>query len=51
MQIVVVVVLFAFTFNLVNRSINSRALDHHKWYKQNFTAYPENRKAILPFVL
>ncbi len=28
-----------------------RALDHHKWYKQYFPDYPENRKAIYPGIL
>ncbi len=27
-----------------------RALDHHKWYKSQFPDYPENRKAIFPFL-
>ncbi len=33
-------------FNLVPRSIS-----HHKWYKSNFSDYPRNRKAIIPFIL
>ena len=28
-----------------------RALHHHKWYLQNFTDYPKERKAIFPFIL
>jgi 3-oxo-5-alpha-steroid 4-dehydrogenase 1 len=28
-----------------------RALNHHKWYKQNFSEYPKNRKALIPFIL
>ena len=28
-----------------------RALDHHKWYKNHFSNYPQERKAVLPFVL
>lgn len=28
-----------------------RALHHHKWYKQNFSNYPKERKAIFPFLL
>jgi len=28
-----------------------RALDHHKWYRQNFSDYPPKRKAIFPFIL
>lgn len=27
-----------------------RARSHHKWYRANFQAYPEARKAIIPFV-
>ena len=28
-----------------------RALGHHKWYRNNFEAYPEKRKAVLPGIL
>jgi 3-oxo-5-alpha-steroid 4-dehydrogenase 1 len=28
-----------------------RSLDHHKWYKDQFPEYPENRKAIIPWLL
>lgn len=28
-----------------------RALSHHKWYKEKFTDYPSNRKALLPGIL
>ncbi len=28
-----------------------RALDHHRWYKRNFTDYPPERKAVIPFIL
>jgi len=28
-----------------------RAISHHKWYKKTFEDYPENRKAIIPFLL
>jgi len=28
-----------------------RALDHHRWYHRKFENYPENRKAIIPFIL
>jgi 3-oxo-5-alpha-steroid 4-dehydrogenase 1 len=28
-----------------------RALDHHKWYKEKFAAYPKERKAVIPFIL
>jgi hypothetical protein len=38
---------FLWTFvNLV-----PRALDHHRWYRQHFTNYPKNRKAVIPFLL
>ena len=32
-------------FNLV-----PRAVAHHKWYKNKFSDYPKNRKAIIPFI-
>lgn len=28
-----------------------RALSHHKWYKQHFSDYPVQRKAIFPYLL
>lgn len=28
-----------------------RALDHHRWYRQNFDTYPSTRKAIFPYLL
>lgn len=28
-----------------------RALSHHRWYKEHFEEYPEDRKAVIPFVL
>jgi len=28
-----------------------RALSSHKWYKENFENYPENRKALIPFLI
>jgi len=28
-----------------------RALDNHKWYKNEFPDYPPTRKAVLPFLL
>ena len=28
-----------------------RALDHHKWYREKFSNYPNDRKAVIPFVL
>ncbi|MEM7106555.1 MAG: DUF1295 domain-containing protein [Bacteroidota bacterium] len=38
---------FAWTVaNLIPRTLN-----HHKWYKEKFEDYPEERKAVIPFVL
>lgn len=28
-----------------------RALNHHAWYKEHFSDYPEDRKAVLPFLI
>ena len=28
-----------------------RALSHHRWYKKTFKNYPENRKAVIPFLI
>ena len=28
-----------------------RAMSHHQWYKQKFVDYPQDRKAIIPFLL
>lgn len=28
-----------------------RALDHHRWYRNNFTDYPPERKAVIPYIL
>lgn len=28
-----------------------RSLDHHRWYKEKFAEYPEERKAVVPFVI
>jgi protein-S-isoprenylcysteine O-methyltransferase Ste14 len=28
-----------------------RALDHHRWYKDNFSNYPPDRKALIPFII
>lgn len=28
-----------------------RGLDHHKWYNREFSDYPQNRKAIIPYLL
>jgi len=33
-------------FNLV-----PRALDHHRWYRSTFEDYPQERKAIVPYLL
>ena len=33
-------------FNLI-----PRALNHHNWYKNYFKDYPEDRKAVIPFIL
>ena len=38
-----------FVWTLVN--LIPRALDHHKWYKKEFSDYPSKRKAIIPFIL
>jgi len=32
--------------NLIPKAISS-----HRWYRENFSDYPENRKAIIPFLL
>ena len=32
-------------FNLIPRSLN-----HHNWYKNHFKDYPEDRKAVIPFI-
>jgi 3-oxo-5-alpha-steroid 4-dehydrogenase 1 len=29
----------------------TRALDHHKWYRNRFEDYPQKRKAIIPYIL
>jgi len=29
----------------------TRALDHHRWYRNEFPEYPQNRSAIFPFIL
>ncbi|MHB1274834.1 MAG: 3-oxo-5-alpha-steroid 4-dehydrogenase, partial [Candidatus Humimicrobiaceae bacterium] len=26
------------------------AYSNHKWYKNRFSAYPEDRKALIPFI-
>jgi len=28
-----------------------RAVANHNWYKQKFPEYPENRKAVIPYIL
>ena len=28
-----------------------RALDHHKWYVKEFSDYPKQRKAVIPYIL
>jgi protein-S-isoprenylcysteine O-methyltransferase Ste14 len=28
-----------------------RALDHHSWYREKFSDYPDERKAVIPFLL
>ena len=28
-----------------------RAFAHHRWYKEEFSNYPKNRKALIPFVI
>ena len=32
-------------FNLIPRAVN-----HHKWYNNNFKEYPADRKAVIPFI-
>jgi len=36
-------------WTLVN--LIARALDHHKWYLNEFPDYPKNRKAVIPYLL
>ena len=38
-----------FLFTVAN--LFPRALAHHKWYQEKFENYPQERKAILPFIL
>jgi hypothetical protein len=38
-----------FIWTVVN--LIPRALDHHRWYKEQFESYPERRKALIPFLL
>ncbi len=28
-----------------------RALDHHRWYREKFSDYPPERKAVIPFIV
>ena len=28
-----------------------RALDHHRWYREKFSDYPAERKAVIPFIV
>ncbi|CAC5380411.1 Retrovirus-related Pol polyprotein from transposon 297,Steroid 5-alpha-reductase DET2,Retrovirus-related Pol polyprotein from transposon 17.6,3-oxo-5-alpha-steroid 4-dehydrogenase 1,3-oxo-5-alpha-steroid 4-dehydrogenase 2 [Mytilus coruscus] len=32
-------------------NIGPRAVQHHRWYIQKFDDYPQNRKAVIPFIL
>jgi len=42
----------AFTFFIwTAANLIPRALAHHKWYKEKFPGYPQNRKAIIPYIL
>ena len=49
---VVTLSLPAFSF-LIWTIINllTRALDHHKWYLKEFSEYPKERKALIPFII
>ena len=38
---------FVFTF----ANLFPRALSSHSWYRRNFTDYPSERKAVIPFVI
>jgi 3-oxo-5-alpha-steroid 4-dehydrogenase 1 len=38
-----------FIFSIAN--LFPRAISSHNWYKQNFTDYPSDRKAVIPFVI
>ncbi len=40
----------SFLFNTAANLI-PRAIHHHRWYLQTFPEYPQDRKAIIPFVL
>jgi len=34
----------------IGANLIPRALDHHRWYKEQFEDYPPERKALLPFL-
>ena len=38
-----------FLFSFAN--LFPRAFSHHRWYRETFEDYPEDRKAILPGLL
>lgn len=38
-----------FVFTIAN--LFPRAISSHKWYRQKFSAYPAERKAIVPFII
>ncbi|MBM3405405.1 MAG: DUF1295 domain-containing protein [Bacteroidetes bacterium] len=38
-----------FVWTLAN--LLPRALAHHRWYQENFDDYPQERKAVIPFIL
>ncbi|RZP06573.1 MAG: hypothetical protein EVA44_02745 [Flavobacteriales bacterium] len=37
-------------FYTIDDDLIPRALNHHQWYKNYFSDYPTNRKAIFPFL-
>jgi hypothetical protein len=42
----------AFSFALWTlANLLPRAIDHHRWYKRKFKDYPEDRKALFPYIL
>lgn len=41
---------FAFAF-FTTCNIGPRALQHHQWYLEKFDDYPQERKALIPFIL
>ena len=32
-------------------NLTPRAIAHHKWYKDEFENYPDERKALIPFLV